>query len=62
MNAFFFEGISRARNIPPTGTIAHSQQVRGLIAKSPLLSVQNQSSEGEGCGGGRMDGGKKKKP
>jgi len=69
---FFFEGISYARNVPPTSTIAHSQQVRGLTlnqpTRSPLLLVQNQSGEGEGWSGGhdagewRMDGGKKKNP
>ena len=56
MNVFFFEGISQARNVPPTGTIAHNQQVRGLtanqLAKSPLLSVQNHSDKGEGWSGG----------
>ena len=56
MNVFFFEGISQARNVPPTGTSAHNQQVRGLTARSPLLSVKNQSDEGKGWSGGPDEG------
>lgn len=43
------QGISHARNVPPAGTTAHSQQARGLGANQParrtppLVSVQNQS-------------------
>ncbi|KAK7366722.1 hypothetical protein VNO80_08719 [Phaseolus coccineus] len=44
------QGISHARNLPPGGTTAHTQQARGLAAHQParrtppLVSVQNQSS------------------
>nr|XP_007158536.1 hypothetical protein PHAVU_002G160400g [Phaseolus vulgaris]ESW30530.1 hypothetical protein PHAVU_002G160400g [Phaseolus vulgaris] len=44
------QGISHARNVPPAGTTAHTQQARGMAAHQParrtppLVSVQNQSN------------------
>jgi len=46
LNACFFEGISCVRNVPLVGTIVNQP------AKSPLVLVQNQSSEGERWRGG----------